>query len=270
MAVVQGTNTTYVDTANIAIDMSPTFEFLDPWETPVLNLIGPNSLPGVVSKKHEWLEGAMRPIDGNLAADAGLDNTTDPVTFTVATGQGEYIVAGDIIQVDSEYLHVTTCVPSTESVTVTRGYGTTTPASHADAAEWKLIGHSVLETADLGTVRNSTKTGLYNYIQTWESPIAITSTEQVIKKYVQQNVYAAAVSEETKAFWKLLNRTLIRGKQVAPTATVAGAMDGIITRISRQTGSGTATVEVTPNASLKRLNFIAVVLYVPNQDAIGR
>jgi rod shape-determining protein MreC len=45
---------------------------------------------------------------------------------------------------------------------------------------------------------------------------------------------------------------------------------GVITRISRQTSSGTATVEVTPNASLKRLNFIAVVLYVPNQDAIGR
>ena len=45
---------------------------------------------------------------------------------------------------------------------------------------------------------------------------------------------------------------------------------GIITRISRQTSSGTATVEVTPNASLKRLNFIAVVLFVPNQDAIGR
>jgi rod shape-determining protein MreC len=45
---------------------------------------------------------------------------------------------------------------------------------------------------------------------------------------------------------------------------------GIITRISRQTASGTATVEVTPNASLKRLNFIAVVLYVANQDAIGR
>jgi rod shape-determining protein MreC len=45
---------------------------------------------------------------------------------------------------------------------------------------------------------------------------------------------------------------------------------GIITRISRQTSSGTATIEVTPNASLKRLNFIAVVLYVPNQDAIGR
>lgn len=45
---------------------------------------------------------------------------------------------------------------------------------------------------------------------------------------------------------------------------------GIISRVSRQTGSSSALVEVTPNAILKRLNFIAVVLYVPNQDAVGK
>jgi cell shape-determining protein MreC len=45
---------------------------------------------------------------------------------------------------------------------------------------------------------------------------------------------------------------------------------GVITRIERQTGSSSALVEVTPNASLKRLNFVAVVLYVPNQDAVGK
>jgi cell shape-determining protein MreC len=45
---------------------------------------------------------------------------------------------------------------------------------------------------------------------------------------------------------------------------------GVISRIVRQTGSSSALVEVTPNASLKRLNFVAVVLYVPNQDAIGK
>ena len=28
-------------------------------------------------------------------------------------------------------------------------------------------------------------------------------------------------------------------------------------------------VEVTPNASLQQLNFVAVVLYVPNDDAVG-
>lgn len=45
---------------------------------------------------------------------------------------------------------------------------------------------------------------------------------------------------------------------------------GIITKVERQTGSSASRVEVTPNASLKRLNFVAVVLYVPNQDAVGK
>jgi rod shape-determining protein MreC len=45
---------------------------------------------------------------------------------------------------------------------------------------------------------------------------------------------------------------------------------GVITKIEQQTGSSAALVQVTPNASLKRLNFVAVVLYVPNQDAVGK
>ena len=45
---------------------------------------------------------------------------------------------------------------------------------------------------------------------------------------------------------------------------------GVITRIERQSGSSSALVEVTPNTSLKRLNFVAVVLYVPNLTAVGR
>jgi rod shape-determining protein MreC len=45
---------------------------------------------------------------------------------------------------------------------------------------------------------------------------------------------------------------------------------GVITKISNDSGSSAARVEVTPNASLKRLNFVAVVLYVPNVDAVGK
>ena len=45
---------------------------------------------------------------------------------------------------------------------------------------------------------------------------------------------------------------------------------GIITKVQKQTGSSSALVEVTPNASLKRLNFVAVVLFQPNPSAIGK
>lgn len=43
---------------------------------------------------------------------------------------------------------------------------------------------------------------------------------------------------------------------------------GFISRILEQVGSSTVLVEVTPSATLRRLNFVAVVLYTPNRDAV--
>ena len=44
---------------------------------------------------------------------------------------------------------------------------------------------------------------------------------------------------------------------------------GVITRIVKQSGDSSAIVEVTPNASLSQLNFVAVVRYQPNDDVSG-
>lgn len=43
---------------------------------------------------------------------------------------------------------------------------------------------------------------------------------------------------------------------------------GIITRVEAREGSSTVLVEVTPSATLTRLNFVAVVLFTPNRDAV--
>lgn len=45
---------------------------------------------------------------------------------------------------------------------------------------------------------------------------------------------------------------------------------GTITRIVDQTGDSSRLVEVTPNANLRRLYFVTVVLFVSNADAVGR
>ena len=45
---------------------------------------------------------------------------------------------------------------------------------------------------------------------------------------------------------------------------------GIVTRVVTETGSSNAVVEVTLNARLNRLNFVSVLLYEPNQNAVGR
>jgi cell shape-determining protein MreC len=44
---------------------------------------------------------------------------------------------------------------------------------------------------------------------------------------------------------------------------------GIITRVAPQSGDSSSIVEVTPNANLRRLNFVTVVLFVPNSATSG-
>jgi len=44
---------------------------------------------------------------------------------------------------------------------------------------------------------------------------------------------------------------------------------GIVTRVVSQTGSSNAIVEVTLNARLDRLNFVSVLLFEPNPNAVG-
>lgn len=67
---------------------------------------------------------------------SGLANTTSPVTFSgvdVAGTPGKSTIAvGDLIVCEAEILEVTGV--SGSSITVTRGYGGTTPASHANWA----------------------------------------------------------------------------------------------------------------------------------------
>lgn len=45
---------------------------------------------------------------------------------------------------------------------------------------------------------------------------------------------------------------------------------GIVTRVVTETGSSNAVVEVTLNARLEYLNFVSVLLYEPNLNAVGR
>ncbi len=45
---------------------------------------------------------------------------------------------------------------------------------------------------------------------------------------------------------------------------------GIVTQVVTETGSSNAIVEVTLNARLDRLNFVSVILFEPNPNAVGR
>lgn len=231
MAVVTGTRYSFTDTANAAIDMSDSLAMISPSDVPLLQLIGKDSLKSpCVAVKHEWLEDELRPLDTNVIT-TGLNNTTDPVTFSITAGHGVYIRAGDILLVEAEQLRVTSV--STDAITAVRGFGGSSNAAHATTGlAVALIGNVNVQDAALGASRTTTKTGLFNYTQIYEDAVVVTSTAQAIKKYVEQNEMSAQLGRALKAAWILYERTLLHGRKTAPSSGVASSMDGILVRIS--------------------------------------
>lgn len=248
MAVVNGTRYTYTDTANNAIDMSNTLAMISPYDVPLLSIIGKDSLSKpATAVKHEWLEDSLRPLDTAVATQGELSGTGAVTTTTVTAGTGVYLAAGDVIQIDSELLLINSV--STDTIAVLaggRGYGGSTAASHTTLTPVRVVGTVAVQGAAVGPARTTTKTGLFNYTQIYNSSVTITSTQRSTDKWTgPSNELARKLDDEMKVAWQIWERSLLSGRKVAAAASVAGAMDGILPRIATNAyaKAGAALVE---------------------------
>jgi hypothetical protein len=234
MAVITGTRFSFSDAANVAIDMSDTLGMISPSDVPLLQLIGKDSLKTpCVATKHEWLEDVLRPLDTAIATVGEFTGTGAVTTSTVTAGHGPYLRAGDVLLIESELCLLTSIGGDILNIVAGgRGYGGSTAAAHVTLTPIKIIGNVNVQDAGQGASRSTTKAGLFNHTQIYEDTIVVTSTAAAIKKYVEQNEMAAQLERSLKIAWIQYERTLLHGRKVASSAGVAGAMDGILVRIS--------------------------------------
>ena len=241
MATYTGTHFSDSDTYNIGIDMSDTLYMISPFDVPLLQLIGKDSLATpCVAVKHDWLEDSLRGLDSTVATLGELNNATSALSTSVVTsGDGVKFRINDIVEVTSavgvELIRLTSAMSTDTFVVATggRGYGASgTGIAHSGLPTLRIIGNVNLQDAAVGGSRSTQKTARTNYTQIFESAVVVTSTMQALKKYVEQNEMAAQIERETRLAWIQWERALISGKKVATTATVAGAMGGILPEIT--------------------------------------
>lgn len=231
MAVVTGQRYTYTDSTNEAIDMSSALDVLKPLDVPLLKLIGRDSLRSrPTSVKHEWLEDAVRGQTTN-AITTGLNNTTDPVTTSITTGDDVKFRAQDIVRVENELMRVT--ATAANSLTLSRAWGGSTNAAHGTAPQITLLAPAIVQgiTSPLES-RTTTKSGKYNYTQIFEETVKESATNQATTKYTAQNDADLAIARQMEIIGTNMEKTLLEGKKVQPTSSSAGAMDGIRAVIS--------------------------------------
>ena len=138
--------------------------------------VGENAL----AAEHKWVQRKLTALEvegsGSLSAVA--------VTLNVTAGHGLRVRVGSLLKDwarnKSEVVQVTAI--STDALTITRGYGTTSGETHADDAIWKIISQPRQEGQDAGVggVKDSTEEG--NYTQIFQRDLKISGSSQAISK----------------------------------------------------------------------------------------
>lgn len=228
MAVISGTRFTYSDTVNEAIDISSALDKLSPTDTPLLLRIGKDSLRDpCVAVKHEWLEDDIRGTT-SLVTDNPLSNVA--TTLNVTTGDGTKFRNRDILKIEDELVLVTAV--ATDALTISRAFGGSTAAQHAQNSVITLIAPALIQASDTLGARTTTKTGKYNYTQIFEEEVVVSATMQATKKYTRQNDPEYQIGNQLEIIGVNMERTLLFGRKVQAAAATAGAMDGIRVVIS--------------------------------------
>ena len=228
MAGVNYPKTTLGETTTWQRSVDESIIIVNQAATPMLRLVSPtlNNLPAPCQEnKFEWMEDELELTESECGATAGSpptgNLTTTSTTFQVTTGEGEFFLAGHIVNVDSELMVVTTAGTSADVITVERGYGYTTAATHTAGTTITIVGRLHNEGGAATTDTYGVATMPYNYCQIWQQEFELTSTEMAILRYGNVNRFEYLEGKAVKNLMLLMERNFIYGTRVERTTTAA-------------------------------------------------
>jgi len=176
MAAVYGKQSTYdqssLGTLRVSIE-----DFVGKYpklELPLLNRIGGDIFEKTVDNtKTEWKEENLRPTQDKLGSALESTDGTEVVVETAGVFNKD-----DVVQVGSEHMVVTAVASDGVTLTVSRGWASTTPATALDEAVIRRIGIAAPEGADADGAVRQPLSDFYNYTQIFEDVVEMTDTEE--------------------------------------------------------------------------------------------
>jgi len=245
----------------IAEDVADVVSIVSPYETPLLDHLGdpPRSAQ---STHHEWLEDQLLPN-----TDAIDDDTwTDPaVDTTFGVDNADRFTIGDQVQADGsgELMFVTATDTGAGTITVTRGYGGTTPEDLADDQVLHILGNAALEGDDAPTAQFTNRTREGNYTQIFTAALRVSGSDLAVRQLSLTDELDYQKQERLRELLRDLESTVINGTSAGASpegsSTVRRTMKGIIPTVATNVyepgvggfPSDTALTEVQLNLALR-------------------
>ena len=242
MAVFDSPANTYSDTTPHKRVISDVISLIDPVDTPLIALLG--GLDGGASKFRfvnwpgktvEWLEDTHAPLTDTMNESASITSTVTTITVTDAS----IYEPGDIIMVDSEYLWVSSAATATEVLTVTRGVGGSTAATHASTSAVYIIGQARLEGAESAAIAFTDRTTGSNTTQIFHQEVKVTRSHERLSQYGIASEMAYQRDKAVPQMMRKIERHLLLNKAAAAgSATTPRMMGGLQAYVTTNKVSG--------------------------------
>lgn len=221
------------DLPELVEDVADVIGIVSPHETPLLAHLG-DAKRAATSTIHEWIEDTLLP-NTDLINQASFSPA--PTTATsITVDHGARFRAGDLLRPgDSAEVALVTAV-SGNTLTLTRGYGGTTPATLADNMTLHILGNAALEGADADAARFTSRVRKRNYTQIFAATVEVSGSMQAARAYGVTDELDYQKQERMRELLRDLENCVINGVAPATTpqgsGTVRRSMNGIVRSIA--------------------------------------
>jgi hypothetical protein len=214
---------------------------IDPQDVPCVSYFGLNNqgkfnLQNFPNPKYEWLMDTLR-----------ARTTTVNNSGVLAIGDTDVVVAdstlfkvGDVIEIEDEKIYISNVVTSTHTLTIERGWGSTSAAQHADSSTVTYLFSAREEGAESNRTYYTTPSVDYNYSQILHAEILVSGSEQdAVSRYGISDQYkyqlmkllggaGSGAGKKGRAGELMidLEKTFFYGERVERADGTAGAMGG--------------------------------------------
>ncbi|MCG3182031.1 MAG: hypothetical protein ICCCNLDF_00085 [Planctomycetes bacterium] len=235
-------------------DVSDLVGLISPFDTPLLDAIG-SPRYSAKSTRHEWFEDQLNPSFSAINNIGGYDD----VATSWVVDDGSVFRVGDIIRPEGsdEVLQVTGI--STNTLTVTRGYGGSAAASVSDNARVNVIGHAALEGEDAATANYRARVRKENFSQIFTETVTISGSMDAVGLHAVEREFDYQVIQRLRELMRSLEQTVICGYKAASSpqgsASVRRTMGGLLQFITGSVDDAGAAAldEALLNASLRNV-----------------
>lgn len=197
---------------------------------------------------HSWMEDALNP--NTFTLNEAMDNAeTD---MDVAAGHGARLKVGSLIRNYSEagkteVMQVTAI--ATDTLTVVRGYGSTSAEAHTTGTTWQIIANPAQESQDPPADESRARTKVSNYTQIFQKGIKVSHTMRSVLQAGVADEFTFQIARRLMEIMRELDSSVVAGISSASQGSdsVYRSMGGLVEFASQVGGNTTTTSEaLTP------------------------